>query len=188
MKSARTAYCRPLIAPVVTALRLSLLLVIASQAGAADRPVKVYILSGQSNMVGIGQVTGGGTRWGAEFIDPVVSVYSGAYDAEADYDKLTPTRTLKLDSFGGVKPTPYPGGGTQIVRGHIEIATTGVYELRPGYGESTYNIMTVAGREVYRREPGAEPTHTPIKLTVGERVQFQIVYLNQQANGLDRPR
>lgn len=26
-----------------------------------SRPIKVYILSGQSNMVGIGQVTGGGT-------------------------------------------------------------------------------------------------------------------------------
>ena len=28
------------------------------------KPVKVYILSGQSNMVGAGKVTGGGGRWG----------------------------------------------------------------------------------------------------------------------------
>ena len=84
---------------------------------AADKPVKVYILSGQSNMVGIGQVTGGGSRWGSEFIDPILSVYPGKYDPNTDYEKLEPAKTLKLESFGGTNPTPYPGGGTQIVRG-----------------------------------------------------------------------
>ena len=38
-------------------------------------PVKVFILSGQSNMVGAGKVTGGNSRWGSQFIEPVVSVY-----------------------------------------------------------------------------------------------------------------
>ena len=94
-------------------------------------------------MVGIGQVTGGGSRWGSEFLDPVVSVYEGAYDPQADYDKLTPVKTLKLESFGGVKPTSYPGGGTQVVRGSLEPKATGVYEFRPGYGDSTHNIMEV---------------------------------------------
>ncbi len=47
------------------------LALMAMPASATDQPVKVYILSGQSNMVGIGQVTGGGSRWGSEFIDPV---------------------------------------------------------------------------------------------------------------------
>src|SRR5210317_2075819 len=71
------------------------------------KPVKVYILSGQSNMVGAGKVTGGNSRWGSEFIEPVVSVYEGAYDPKADYDALKPVKTLKLESFGGVRPTPY---------------------------------------------------------------------------------
>ena len=44
-------------------------------------------------------------------IDPVVSVYEGTYDPKADYDALKPSKTLKLESFGGTKPTPYPGGG-----------------------------------------------------------------------------
>jgi hypothetical protein len=44
--------------------------------------VKVFILSGQSNMVGAGKIDGGGTRWGDEMIDPVVSVYEGSYDPE----------------------------------------------------------------------------------------------------------
>lgn len=107
-------------------------------ARSAEQPVNVYVLSVQSNMVGIGQVTGGGSRWGAEFIDPVVSVYAGKYDPTADYDKRNPTKTLKLEQFGGVKSTPYRGGGTQVTRGFLQPKTTGVYELRPGYGGPTY--------------------------------------------------
>jgi alpha-galactosidase len=151
---------------------------------AADQPVKVYILSGQSNMVGIGQVTGGGSRWGSEFIDPVLSVYTGKYDPDADYETMKATKTLKLDSFGGVEPTPYLAGDTQIVRGFIQVRTAGVYEFRPGYGGSTYNIMEVDGKEVYRKEPEKDAVHTHIKLTEGEKVPFKITYLTDQANGL----
>jgi hypothetical protein len=154
------------------------------QATGNDKPVKVYILSGQSNMVGIGQVSGGGVRWGSEFIDPVVSVYAGAYDAAADYDSMTPTNTLKLESFGGVTPTPYPGGGTQVTRGFLQIGTSGVYEFRPGYGDSTHNIMEVDGVEVYRKEPGKDATRKLIKLTAGKKVPFKITYLTGGANGL----
>jgi hypothetical protein len=156
----------------------------AASVFAADKPVKVYILSGQSNMVGIGQVTGGGSRWGSEFIDPILSVYPGKYDPNTDYEKLEPAKTLKLESFGGTNPTPYPGGGPQIVRGAIQITTTGVYEFRPGYGESAHNIMEVAGKEVHRHEPGKDATYTHLKLTAGKKVPFKITYLTDQANGL----
>jgi hypothetical protein len=60
-----------------TLILLTTLLLTGFSLLAADKPVKVYILAGQSNMVGIGQVTGGGNRWGKEFLDPVVSVYAG---------------------------------------------------------------------------------------------------------------
>ncbi|MCA9067656.1 MAG: hypothetical protein KDA84_01950, partial [Planctomycetaceae bacterium] len=53
-------------------LALVLTALVSVSTAAAEKPVKVYILSGQSNMVGIGQVTGGGSRWGAECIDPVL--------------------------------------------------------------------------------------------------------------------
>ena len=156
----------------------------AAQAADKPAPVKVYILSGQSNMVGIGQVSGGGSRWGSEFADPVVSVYPGPYNPDTDYNALEPTKTLKLEAFGGVRPTPYPGGGTQIVRGTLQIKTTGVYELRPGYGGSTNNIMEIDGQEVYRKEPNGDAKHTLIKLTAGKQVPFKITYLTNQANGL----
>lgn len=149
-----------------------------------DKPVQVYILSGQSNMVGIGQVTGGGTRWGEEFLEPVVSVYEGPYDPTTDYDAKKPIRTERLRKFGGVEPTPYPGGGTQVVRGKIKVDTTGVYQFNPGYGGSTENIMQVDGQEVYRKTPTGKVVHQPIKLTAGKEVPFKITYLNEQANGL----
>lgn len=151
---------------------------------AAEKPVKVYILSGQSNMVGIGQVTSGGVRWGDEFIDPVVSVYEGAYDAAKDYNSLTPIKTLKLASFGGGQPTPFPGGGTQIVRGTLNPKTSGVFEFRPGYGGSTHNIMSIDGIEVHRFEPGGKQVKKGIKLEAGRKVPFQITYLTADANGL----
>lgn len=111
-------------------------------------------------MVGIGQVSGGGMRWGQEFSDPTLSVYPGDYEPQADYDKMQPSKTLKLESFGGTAPTPYLGGGVQIVRGHIQLPSTGVYEFRPGYGNSEKCIMQVDGKEVYRQEPQKDKVHT----------------------------
>jgi len=51
-------------------------------------------------------------------------------------------------------------------------------------GGSTFNIMDVDGRQVYRRDPGKNAVHNHIKLTAGKRVPFKIVYLTKQANGL----
>jgi alpha-galactosidase len=151
---------------------------------AEEAPVKVYILAGQSNMVGIGGIDSGGTRWGDEMIDPVLSVYPGSYDPEVDYDQMEASEVVKLKKFGGVNPTPYPNTGVQIVRGQVRMPVTGIYEFRPGYGSSSENIMVIDGQEVHRREPGGEPKHSPIKLEGAKAVPFKITYLNHNANGL----
>lgn len=151
---------------------------------AKEAPVKVFILSGQSNMVGAGQVTGGSSRWGAEFIDPVVSVYEGAYDPKADYDKLKPVKTLALEEFGGTKPTAYPGGGTQVTRGFVQVKDTGSYEFRPGFGGSMDNVMEVDGKVVHRKEVGEEAVRTEVKLEGGKKVPFKITYFTDNADGL----
>ena len=49
----------------------------AGQVAGDELPVKVFILMGQSNMVGMGDISGGGARWGDEFISPVLSIYNG---------------------------------------------------------------------------------------------------------------
>jgi len=165
-------------------MRSLLALLALSPALAGDGPVKVYVLAGQSNMVGIGQVTSGGTRWGAEFLDPVVSVYQGAHDPDADYDALTPTTTLALEAFGGVRPTPYPQGGTCVVRGRLRMKAGGLYRFNPGYGGSTHNVMHVNEVEVHRRPVGGDPVHQDVRLEAGEEVPFRVTYLTSQANGL----
>jgi len=165
-------------------LSLLALAAFAGSAPAANKPVKVYILAGQSNMVGIGQVSSGGVRWGDEFQNPVLSVYEGAYDPKANYDALKPVQTLELASFGGTSPTEFPKGGVRIVRGHIQPKITGVYEFNPGHGDSTNNIMVVNDVEAHRQEPGSEAVKKPVKLTAGEKVPFKITYLTDGANGL----
>jgi hypothetical protein len=168
----------------VSCLLAGMSLGITGASNAADKPIKVFILSGQSNMVGAGKVTGRSSRWGSEFTNPVVSVYEGAYDPKTDYDKMKPIKTLKLEKFGGTTPTPYPGGGTHVTRGFVEVPDTGIYEFRPGFGGSMDNIMEVDGKEVYRKEVGKEAVHTDAKLTSGKKVSFKITYLSKEANGL----
>ncbi len=153
-------------------------------AHAETAPVKVFILSGQSNMVGMGRVSGGGQRWGSEFIDPVVSVYEGAYDPAADYETMTPIEALKLESFGGAQPTPYPGGGTHVTRGFVNVKEDGIYLFRPGYGASMDCLMEVDGQVVHSKKAGQEAVRTKIKMTAGQKVPFKITYLNEGANGL----
>jgi hypothetical protein len=147
-------------------------------------PIKVFILSGQSNMVGFGRVAGGGVRWGKEMIDPVVSVYEGKYDPTVDYDALEPVKTLKLEAFGGTKPTPYPEGEMYVTRGYVQVKEDGVYQFRPGYGSSQNCIMEVDGQEVHRQNPGEEAVRKNIKLSADRKVPFKITYLTNQANGL----
>lgn len=154
------------------------------QSNSAAKPIKVFILSGQSNMVGAGKVTGGSGRWGSEFMEPVASVYDGDYNPRLDYDVMRPIKTLKLESFGGTNPTPYPDGGTVVTRGFIQVKTTGIYQLRPGYGGSMDNIMEVDGKEVHRKKVGEDAVRADIKLIAGKKVPFKITYLTKDANGL----
>ncbi len=152
--------------------------------GARPEPVQVYLMLGQSNMVGIGQVRGPNRRWGAEMQDPVVSVYEGPFDPAKDYDALEPLLSQELEAFGGVRPTPYPTGGTRVTRGTVRVEESGTYAFHPGYADSTYNLMEVAGVEVHRREPGGPSVVTPVRLEAGVAVPFRLVHLTDAANGL----
>jgi alpha-galactosidase len=169
------------IIPLLATASLASLVAIAT---AAEKPVKVYILAGQSNMVGIGQVSGSSSRWGDEFIDPVLSVYEGAYDPAKNYDEIEPIQTVNLESFGGVSPQKYPGGGAQIVRGHLQVKETGIYEFFPGLGESRNAIMHVDGQEVWHQKPGELASQKSIKLDPGKKVPFKVTYLTDKADGL----
>ncbi len=160
------------------------MLAMTGLAEASKPKVQVYILAGQSNMVGIGKMYGSGTRWGNEFQEVTISAYEGDYDPKADYSKLKAIKTVRPEAFGGVKPTPYPEGGVRLARGTVTMKETGVYEFRPGYGDSQNCVMTVAGTVVHRQEPGGEAARQQIKIEAGKTLPFEIVYLSGGANGL----
>ncbi len=151
---------------------------------AAEKPVKVYILSGQSNMVGMGQVVSRSSRWDKEFSGSVVSIYEGTYDPKADYDKLKPVNTVAIKQFGGEHPDEYPKGGTQVLRGFIEPKENGVYQFNPGYQDSSNCIMTVNGVEVFRKESDGKEIQKSIKLKSGEKVPFRIIQMLENGGAL----
>jgi len=160
----------------------------------ATKPVKVYILAGQSNMLPMGNVSGGNSRHSGFYQSAdadaakgvAVSVYEGKYDPDTDYDKLT-AKTTKTVVYDGMGTDPFPkadGETTYVARGFIEVKTSGIYVFSPGYQGSTYNIMELEGREVYRKEPGKEAVRVPTKMTGGKRYPFKVTFLTKAANGL----
>jgi len=155
----------------------------AAEPAFAKKPVQVYIMAGQSNMVGIGQVYGSGSRWAGEFTDVKVSAYEGAYDPKLDYGSLKPIETIDA-KLGGVNPTPFPNGGVRVARGKVTMPETGVYEFRPGYGDSQNCIMKVDGVVVHHQEPGSPAVRAKMELKKGDTKNLEIIYLTAGADGL----
>lgn len=155
-----------------------------SALSAADqtKKVKVFILMGQSNMVGMGDLQGGSTGWEASLLKPVLSVYDGAYSPDADYDKMTPVLTTELVEKGDWKAPTEPKEFTGVVRGQIQMKVAGVYEFSPGYGGSTRNIMVIDGHEVYRSEDGKESVRKSFAFEQGKVYPFKVTYLTRDIN------
>ena len=181
--------------------------------GDATKPVQVYILAGQSNMVGMGNLTGARNRYTGIYLtadpdaargplyvarglykieavtfyrsaDPkaekgaTASLYQGAYDPATDYDKAKAAKTEPV-TFGVTRGTlpSLPGPHTTMVRGFLEVPESGTYELKPGHGDSAFNVMELDGREVYRRDADGKTTRQEIALEAGKRYPFRITYL-----------
>ncbi len=162
--------------------------------GAQGKPIQVYILAGQSNMLEMGNVSGGNSRHSGFFqsADPdapkgvAVSVYEGKYDPKIDHDKLT-AKASKMVIYDGMGKDPFPkveGEATYVARGFIEVKTSGVYVFSPGYQASTYNITELDGQEVYRRDPGQDAVQIPTRMIGGKRYPFKTTFLTKAANSL----
>lgn len=140
------------------------------------------------------------------------AVYAGAYSPDADYEKMPPlatslvelgeqrTRQIQAGKRGRepVPFTPFPeaamkDGHTTVLRGWLEVPYEGHYEFRAGEGESSFNITTVNGVEIYHRAPGqAEAAITPVKLTPGARHAFRTIFFGKPDHAfrvplLDKP-
>ncbi len=180
------------------------------KSGDATKPVKVYILAGQSNMVGMGDISGARPLYPSVFLsaDPrlipgsmpiggaglaahgvfqsaeanaakgaTVSLYKGSYDPKVDYARLTPTKTatVALGTLSQKLPT-IDGPHTVVVSAAIDVPVTGTYTVHAGFEDSTHSVVTLDGKEVYRKEAGGKPVIEKITLEQGKRYPVRVTY------------
>ena len=141
--------------------------------GDATKPVKVYILAGQSNMVGMGNLSG------------AKNVYDGVYFSS---DPAIPDAPIQIYRAGNYKTAPlrvYLPDGTPtekpIADGLLEVPHHGIYQVHCGYGDTSYNTMEVDGKTVYSRLPDGDPVKQDITLEPGKRYPFNISILHTDA-------
>jgi len=134
--------------------------------GNPTKPVKVYILAGQSNMVGMGDISG------------AKNSYTGIYLSS---DPAVPEGPMSVFKVGNYKISRLavflPDGtrtGKPVAEGLLEVPEKGVYQFHCGSGDGSFNVMTLDGKEVYSRDAGGEPVKQDITLEPGKRHAFKI--------------
>jgi alpha-galactosidase len=136
------------------------------KAGDPAKPVKVYILSGQSNMVGMGTLSGARNS------------YSGIFYCS---DPEIPAGPLTIWQVGNFKTAPLAvfnedgsPGGKPLAQGFLEVPEHGIYQLQCGSGESSFVAMEIGGKPAYSRAAGKAPVRQQITLEPGKRHPFKI--------------
>ena len=135
--------------------------------GDASKPVKVYILAGQSNMVGMGDIRG------------ARNIYSGIYYGSDPATSNGPMQIFKVGNFKTAPLKVFDAQGKEtagaVAKGAFEVPEQGEFEFQCGTATSSFCRMLVAGKEVYRREKGSDPVREKIKLTPGKKYSFEIL-------------
>lgn len=134
--------------------------------GDATKPVKVYILSGQSNMVGMGTLSG------------AKNAYSGIFYCS---DPETPSGPLDIWQVGSFKTVPlavFHDDGTPardpIAQGSFEVPEHGIYQVQCGNAGTSLVSMEVGGKPAYSRSAGKAPVRQQMTLQPGIRHPFKI--------------
>ncbi len=180
------------------------------KAPTVGKPVKVYILAGQSNMVGFGTLQGAKPAYPSIYLSadpgvrpmrmPVgssallphgvyqsadknapagakVAIYRGIYSPDTDYAAMKPVKetTVALGTVSAQLPA-IEGPHTVVARAFIDVPLTGAFEIHAGFEESTHAVVALEGKEVYRRDVGAEAVVTTVSLEQGKRYPITITY------------
>lgn len=200
-----------LITLCIIVFALAFPVVLKSNDQSDQKPIKVFILAGDENVLEQGIVNGHTNGIHDDFFpNPArtkgeqkkhvnAAVYEGAYSPQKDYDKLKPvakalvelgqqrTRRANPKKKGRV-PVPmtsfpkqaFQDGFTTVLRGYVSVKFPGKYEFLPGDKESSFNVTTVEGKEVYRRETGQEQaTINPINLKPKKRYAFKTIFFGK---------
>jgi len=136
------------------------------KAGDATKPVKVYILSGQSNMCGMGNLSGAKNR------------FAGVYLTSDPAAPAGPLTVYKVGNYKIDRCTLYLPDGAKtekpIASGQLAVPRKGVYQIHCGSGASSCNVMELDGKQVYSRKAGADPVMQEVTLEAGKRYAFKI--------------
>lgn len=163
---------------------------------ASDKPVKVYIMSGQSNMLGFGRIEGAQPIYSRVFFSPDPSardcmmpvkgtamlkmgVYQNANDDLHEGGIATSASLKGVVALGSTDAQMPEAEKTDpvTVEACLEVPLGGLFEVNVGLGDSSYAVAEVDGQEVYRKKMGdAKASLTPVKLEKGKRHKITIIY------------
>ena len=173
------------------------------KAGDATKPVKVYILAGQSNMVGMGDITGARPRYPNLFLsaDPAIIpgvmpigmgsdgkavawvpvAKHGVFEAKATTISLVGDAinlTAKTVALGKVaeKLEATDGKEEVVVTATMDVPSSGIYTIHAGFENSSHNVTLLDGKEVYRKDIGGKPVITKVALEAGKRYPLKITF------------
>jgi alpha-galactosidase len=173
--------------------------------------VKVYLLAGQSNMVGFGYLQGSQPVYPSIYLSadprikagrmPVgpsallphgiyqtagadapegakVAIYPGAYRDGTDYEALKPLEetTVALGTVDARLPS-IDSPHTVVAKAFIEVPMSGTHEIHAGFEDSSHAVVSLNGKEVYRKEPGEDAVIAPVFLEQGKRHPVSITYM-----------
>lgn len=162
--------------------------------GDATKPLKIYILAGQSNMVGMGDISGARPNYPNLFLSadpaiipgvtPVGSIDNGKALAwvpvakHGIYDAKTGPDLTVAVALGTVaeKLPAIAEGKNLVVTAQIDVPANGSYTVHAGFAESSYNVVLLDGKEVYRKDIGGKPVITKVALEAGKRYPLKITY------------
>ncbi len=163
--------------------------------GAKNKPVKVYIQSGQSNSLGFGRIEGAAAFYSNVFLSADPSVTEGTLpDENSAILRFGVFQSDKPDAPAGGIAKSLPGSpavalgtvnaklpeatGSQPVAidAFIEVPHDATYQLHAGTGSSSKAIATINGKEVYRKDSEAPATLTSIDLKKGQRHPLQVTF------------
>ncbi len=161
------------------------------QPGDATKPVKVYIIAGQSNMVGMGDLTGARPEFPRVYYSADPAILPGATPIGRNErgSPLSHVAVERLNIFDakangapvalGTASQNLPvvaDGQTLVVTAQIEVPISGNFFVRAGFGESTFNTVTLDGKEVSAKDASGKLTLNKITLEAGKRYPVQIRY------------
>ncbi|MGY8690278.1 MAG: hypothetical protein ACKVHP_21395 [Verrucomicrobiales bacterium] len=114
-----------------------------------------------------------------------VAVYSGAYSASTDYGAMKPVKetTVALGTVGVQLPS-IDGPHTLVPKAFIDVPKSGTHEVHAGFEDSTHAVVSLEGKEVYRKDPGKEAVITPVPLEQGKRYPITITYMKGGSTAL----